>query len=235
MGRVDFAGRDVELGLDVAHLGVEDAVGIKDAFGRTGAAGGKEDGGDFVWAGICHGVGLPVSLADSIQCQATPEPAATHGDEGGDRLEILGRQGAQDMGRGDADQGLGPAFRQAVQHSADAHSRIDHHGHSPHLEQGEDQGEKVQAGLDHQDRAYAAADAHIVQPLGQTVRFDVQLAESQVAVCDSPMAVPTGRADHRPLVGLDTGHGAQVGGDIDRASIGFIRSCLHRPLLPESS
>jgi hypothetical protein len=79
------------------------------------------------------------------------------------------------MGRGNADQGPGAAFLQAVQHPGDAHARIDDHGNGPHFEQGEDQGEEIQAGFDHEDGAHAATDANVVETLGQ----------------DSPIRCPT--------------------------------------------
>jgi hypothetical protein len=131
------------------------------------------------------------------------------------------------VGRRDADQGAGPAFLEAVQHPGNAHARIHHHGHGPHLEQGKDEGKKIQAGLDHQDGAHATAHTRLVESPGQAVRLDIQLAKGQVGVSHPAFPVPSGRADHGPFVGLDAGHSAQVGGHVDRSAGRLIRFQLH--------
>ena len=227
MGQVDLARGDAELGADVAHLGIENPVGVKHALCRPRAAGGKQDGGDFIGLRVGHAVGLPVLAAHLAQGDPAPEPSPAHGDKGVDAFEIGGCQGAQHVGRGDADQGAGPALFQAVQHPGNTHARVHHHGHGPDLEQGKNEGEKIQAGLDHQDGAHTAADARTVKPLCQAVRLDIQLAKRKVGVCHAAFTVPAAWADHCPFVGLDARHAAQVGGHVDDVAGGLFRCWFH--------
>ncbi len=93
--------------------------------------------------------------------------------------------------------------------------RIDQDRDRPRLEQGEGQGEELQARLDHQDRPHAPADPERLEPARERVALAVELSERPVRVPRPPCAVAAGGADHGQGVRPILRHRGQGRGDVD--------------------
>mgnify|MGYP007051385699 CR=1 FL=1 len=132
--QVDFAGLDVVGGLDHADLGVEHAVLVDDALGRTGAAAGKEDSGGFVGGSRSDKECIGGSAREVAEGGGGPEPPTADGHGVFDCSEGARAEDADGMGEGNTDEGVKVDGADAVEESGDAHAGVDEDGYRAYFE-----------------------------------------------------------------------------------------------------
>ena len=175
--QVDFIAGYLKVRLNMPDLGIKIPMRVNSAFGGSGAAGCKQNGGGFIFLCCSRRKRLPPLLLEVFQGVASPEPAGADGNAGSDGSKTGRMQYPESVGFRNADKSLGLAVFQAGKHSLHSHARIYDNRNGAGFEQGKGQGKKIQAWRNHQNRAGSPGDADGVQAMGQTVGFHIQLPE----------------------------------------------------------
>ena len=180
--QIDFARPDAVEVADLIDLGVEIAVGVEHAFGRAGAAGGKNDRRRLVGRGrgqFAAAPGAAAELAERTPPQNQRRPTVTFNRALGKRLRQQAANGLNDRNRHEPFRlGLG----QAADEVPPAHARIDQDGHGPGLEQPENQRDEIDPRPHQQDQPRPGDNAQLAESPGDPVAILVELAESDVPV-----------------------------------------------------
>ena len=185
------------------QLGVEDAVGVLHALGRTGGAGGEDDRGQVVHSGRDS---LRHSTAGTGQ-SGRGEPSGDH-DAPTHRGKGRTKQVTEPHRRRDTDQDVRPDRTDTAQQVAVAHTRVDEDDHRAQPEQGEGQADKGQRRPHHEHYPVAAAHTPGLEQPGEPLAAGQQVAKTPF------LPGPGLPGDQGNLVLLADGHPAQGMGDV---------------------
>ncbi len=118
------------------------------------------------------------------------------------------------MRRGDTDKGAWLGLSQTALDIFDPQTRIKQHWYRPHLEQGEETGEEVEGGFEHDQGLDPPADAGGEEAPGGGVRIAFQFGEGVGDAVERSLAARPPADDHRRFVGGAERILAQAVGDV---------------------
>ena len=204
---------------NLLDLGVEIAVAVKDALGRTGASGGENHRRRVVGRGGGNLAAGPRLAAQLSERRAPPKPSPADGHvPAGLRKSLLPKcpHGVDD---GNGDEPLRLRLGQTVDQVAQPHARVDEDRHGPGLEDGEGQGDEIDTGPDEQNEPRAMKNPHFAESAGDPVAVLVELGEGDAAIEPLSIAAVAQRFDDGDAVGHGLGHSRQSPGDIDNHGV----------------
>jgi hypothetical protein len=160
-GQADFTGFNAKGRSEHVHLGIEVTVPVDHAFRYAGAARSEQDGRHIVRLGGMHdfAVAEVTHFLQLFQVDATQAQLRPGGYQQFTTLLGPAHDFAREVCLGHSDKRLGRRFGQALLQGLHADTGINQNRDGAGLEQGEEHGEKLEPGSQHQRGAGAGADA----------------------------------------------------------------------------